>query len=146
MKIYLYENTSEKNRLDKVITLKYTLDCVLKADCSIMDPVLKISSASLTDMATINYIYIPDLNRYYFINDVISLSNSICEVHAHVDVLSTYKNEIRAQNAIVSRQEKKWNLYLNDGVFKTYQNPYIVTKAFPSGFTEQHFVLSVAGG
>jgi hypothetical protein len=97
-------------------------------------------------MASVNYMYIPSFSRYYFINNVISINNEICEVHAHVDVLSTYKDEIRAQRAVVSRQEKKWNLYLNDGVFKTYQNPYIITKAFSSGFTSQHFILTIAGG
>ena len=145
MIIDLYQNMSERNRLDKDITLVYELTGDLKEDTSIIDPVIKIS-ADVSDMASINYMYIPAFERYYFINDVISINNDICELHAHVDVLSTYKDGIRAQRAIVSRQEKKWNLYLNDGVFKTYQNPYIITKAFPSGFTSQHFVLSVAGG
>lgn len=145
MTIDLYQNLSEKNRLDKNITLVSSLDGSLKEDTSIIDPVIKIN-AGVSSMANINYLYISAFNRYYFINDIISINNDICEIHAHVDVLSTYKAGIRAQNAIVSRQEKKWNLYLNDGIFKTYQNPYIVTKAFPSGFTQQHFVLSVAGG
>lgn len=145
MTIALYSNLSEKNRLDKNITLISSLDGSLKEDTSIIDPVIKIN-ADVSSMANINYLYIAAFNRYYFINDIISINNDICEIHAHVDVLSTYKAGIRAQNAIVARQEKKWNLYLNDGVFRTYQNPYIITKAFPSGFTQQHFVLSVAGG
>lgn len=145
MIIDLYQNLSEKNKLDKALTLISELTGDLKEDTSIIDPVIKIN-ADVSSMASVNYLYIPAFGRYYFINDVISINKDICEIHAHVDVLTTYKDGIRAQNAIVSRQEKKWNLYLNDGVFKTYQNPYIITKAFPSGFTEQHFVLSVAGG
>lgn len=145
MIIDLYQNLSEKNKLDKALTLISELTGDLKEDTSIIDPVIKIN-ADVSSMASVNYLYIPSFARYYFINDVISINKDICEIHAHVDVLTTYKDGIRAQNAIVSRQEKKWNLYLNDGVFKTYQNPYIITKAFPSGFTEQHFVLSVAGG
>lgn len=145
MIIDLYQNLSEKNKLDKSLTLLYELTGDLKEDTSIIDPIIKIS-ADVSDMASVNYLYIPVFSRYYFINDVISINKDICEIHAHVDVLTTYKDGIRAQHAIVSRQEKKWNLYLNDGVFKTYQNPYIITKAFPSGFTQQHFVLSVAGG
>ena len=145
MTINFYTNQSEKNRLDKTLVSAFDLNGELKEDCSIIDPVIKIA-ADVSSMASVNYLYIPSFSRYYFINNVISINNDICEVHAHVDVLSTYKDEIRAQRAIVSRQEKKWNLYLNDGVFKTYQNPYIITKAFSSGFTSQHFVLSVAGG
>lgn len=145
MTIEFYVNQSEKNRLDKTLVSAFNLNGELKEDCSIIDPVIKIVS-DVSTMASVNYLYIASFGRYYFINNVISINNDICEVHAHVDVLSTYKDEIRAQRAIVSRQEKKWNLYLNDGVFKTYQNPYIITKAFSSGFTSQHFVLSIAGG
>ena len=145
MTINFYVNKSEKNRLDKTLVSAFDLNGELKEDCSIIDPVIKVV-ADVSSMASVNYMYIASFGRYYFINNVISINNEICEVHAHVDVLSTYKDEIRAQRAVVSRQEKKWNLYLNDGVFKTYQNPYIITKAFSSGFTSQHFVLSIAGG
>lgn len=145
MTIEFYVNQSEKNRLDKTLVSAFNLNGELKEDCSIIDPVIKIVG-DVSSMASVNYMYIPSFGRYYFINNVISINNEICEVHAHVDVLSTYKDEIRAQRAVISRQEKKWNLYLNDGVFKTYQNPYIITKAFSSGFTSQHFVLSIAGG
>lgn len=145
MTIEFYVNQSEKNRLDKTLVSAFNLNGELKEDCSIIDPVIKIVG-DVSSMASVNYMYIPSFSRYYFINNVISINNEICEVHAHVDVLTTYKDEIRAQRAVVSRQEKKWNLYLNDGVFKTYQNPYIITKAFSSGFTSQHFVLSIAGG
>ena len=145
IELNLYKNLSEKNRLDKNITLMYELTGDLKDKTSLTDPVIRIAG-NIADVANVNYMYIPSFQRYYFINDIVSLNNEVFEINAHVDVLSTYKDGIRAQNAIVSRQEKKWNLYLNDGVFKTYQNPYIVTKAFPSGFTSQHFVLSVAGG
>ena len=145
MTIEFYVNQSEKNRLDKTLVSAFNLNGELKEDCSIIDPIIKIIG-DVSSMSSVNYMYIPSFSRYYFINNVISINNEICEVHAHVDVLSTYKDEIRAQRAVVSRQEKKWNLYLNDGVFKTYQNPYIITKAFSSGFTSQHFVLSIAGG
>lgn len=145
MTIEFYVNQSEKNKLDKTLVSAFNLNGELRKDCSIIDPAIKIA-ADLSTMASVNYLYIASFGRYYFINNVISINNDICEVHAHVDVLSTYKDEIRAQRAVVSRQEKKWNLYLNDGVFKTYQNPYIITKAFSSGFTSQHFVLSIAGG
>lgn len=146
MTIKLFVNASEKNKLDKTLTLALETTGTLKEDTSLIDPVIKLTGKTFSEMASINYMQIVELGRYYFINDVISINNDIVEVHAHVDVLTTYKDQIRSQNAIIARQEKKWNLYLNDGVFKTYQNPHIVTKAFSSGFTEQHFIFSVAGG
>lgn len=145
MDITLQINNSEKNRLDKSITDIVTLSGTLRDQTSIINPVIVIEG-DLSSFVNCNYMTISAFNRSYFINNITSINNNLFEISAHVDVLSTYKSQIRENSAIIARQEKKWNLYLNDGVFKTYQNPYIVTKAFPSGFTEQHFIFSVAGG
>ena len=96
MTINFYTNQSEKNRLDKTLVSAFDLNGELKEDCSIIDPVIKIA-ADVSSMASVNYLYIASFGRYYFINNVVSINNDICEVHAHVDVLSTYKDEIRAQ-------------------------------------------------
>lgn len=143
--IKLQINNSEKNRLDKSITDLITLSGTLRAETSVIDPVI-IVEGDLSSFVNCNYMTIDSFNRKYFVNNIRSIRNGLFEITAHVDVLTTYANQIRQNNAIIARQEKKWNLYLNDGVFKTYQNPHIVTKAFPSGFTEQHFIFSVAGG
>ena len=145
MNLVLQINNSEKNRLDKSITDITSLTGTLRDETSIIDPVI-IIEGDLSSYVNCNYMTISDFNRSYFVNNIRSIRNDLFEISAHVDVLSTYKSQIRQNSAIIARQEKKWNLYLNDGVFKTYQNPFIVTKAFPSGFTEQHFIFSVAGG
>lgn len=145
MDITLQINNSEKNRLDKSITDIVTLSGTLRDQTSIINPVIVIEG-DLSSFVNCNYMTISAFNRSYFINNITSINNNLFEISAHVDVLSTYKSQIRENSAIIARQEKKWNLYLNDGVFKTYQNPHIVTKAFPSGFTQQHFIFSVAGG
>ena len=145
MDITLQRNNSEKNKLDKNITDIVTLSGTLREQTSIINPVIVIEE-DLSSFVNCNYMTISAFNRSYFINNITSINNNLFEISAHVDVLSTYKSQIRENSAIIARQEKKWNLYLNDGVFKTYQNPHIVTKAFPSGFTEQHFIFSVAGG
>lgn len=145
MDIILQINNSEKNRLDKNVTDIVTLSGTLRESTSVVDPKIVIEG-DLSSFVNCNYMTIPVFNRSYFVNNITSINNNLFEISAHVDVLSTYKSQIRQNSAIIARQEKKWNLYLNDGVFKTYQNPHIVTKAFPSGFTEQHFIFSVAGG
>lgn len=142
--ITMQRNNSEKIKLDKSITDIATISGVLRDKTSIIDPVIVIEG-DISAYVNCNYMTIPSFGRSYFINNITSVNNNLFEISAHVDVLSTYKESIRSNYAIIARQEKKWNLYLNDGVFKTYQNPFIVTKAFPSGFTEQHFIFSVAG-
>lgn len=142
--ITLQTNASEKNKLTKDITDLTTLTGTLKNGTSIIDPVISFEG-DLTSFVNCNYMTIPTFGRSYFVNDIRSIRNNVYEISAHVDVLSSFATQIRGNTAIVRRQENQWNLYLNDGVFKTYQNPEIITKAFPSGFTKQEFVLAVAG-
>lgn len=142
--IVAYTNNSERNRVDKDLTLVGTLTGTMRQETSIIDPVF-IVAADLSDYVDCNYIDVADFGRKYFVNDIRSVRSGLIELTCHVDVLSTYATQIRANKAIVRRQENRWNLYLNDGSFRVYQNPIVLTKAFPSGFTTQEFVLAVAG-
>lgn len=142
--IVLQTNNSEINRLTKVVTNIATVSGVLKEETSIIDPVIKIE-CDLSSFTGCNYMTIPSFGRSYFVNNIRSIRNGLVEFSCHVDVLSTFAEQIRGNTAITKRQENNWNLYLNDGSFKIYQNPNVLTKAFPSGFTTQEFVLAVAG-
>ena len=142
--IVLMTNNSEKNKVTKKTTSVSTINGTLKQATSIIDPVLLIEG-DLSSLAKVNYVSIPSFNRYYFVTNIRSDRNSLIEISCHVDVLMSFASEIKKNNAIIRRQEKNWNLYLNDGVFKTYQNPEVLTKAFPSGFSTQEFVLALAG-
>ena len=142
--IILQRNSSEPIKVDKSIENLMTLSGTLREDTSIIDPVIKIE-CDLADVATCNYLTIPSFERSYFVRDIRSINTSIVEFSCHVDVLSSFKDEIRANEGIIKRQENLWNLYLNDGSLKIYQNPYVITKEFPQGFTTQNFILAVAG-
>ena len=142
--IDLQTNSSEKNKLDKDLTTIATVTGTLKTETSIIDPVILIEG-NLSNYTGCNYVTISAFGRSYFVNNIRAIRNNLFEISAHVDVLSSFAAGIRSNSAIIRRQENKWNLYLNDGTFKVYQNPNVLTKAFPSGFTKQEFVLAVAG-
>ena len=142
--IKLQRNNSEPIRVDKSITDLLTLTGTLREGTSIIDPVIKIE-CNIADVAGCNYMTIDAFGRQYFVKDIISVRNNLVEFHCHVDVLSTYKNGIRNNTGIVKRQENLWNLYLNDGSLKIYQNPNIITKEFANGFNTQEFVFAVSG-
>lgn len=146
MTVNISYNASEKNKLTKSFTLLTSLTGEMVNESSVTDPVLLIQNLTDSVVANMNYAEIVEFNRKYFITDIVHVRQNLYRVTLHVDVLSTYAEQIKNHSAVVSRQENKWNLYLDDGVFKTYQNPQIITKAFPSGFTTQNFVLAVAGG
>ena len=142
--IILQNNNSENNRVSKSVKTILKVSGVLKEETSIIDPVIKIE-CDLASVTGCNYLSIPIFGRKYFVNDIRSIRNNLFEFSCHVDVLSTYADSIRENTGIIKRQENEWNLYLNDGTFKVYQNPNVLTRAFPSGFTTQEFVLAIAG-
>lgn len=142
--IMLQVSSSEKNKLDKDVTTLATITGVLKSETSIINPVITIEG-DVSQFATCNYMEIPVFNRKYFVTNIRSIRNGLFEISARVDVLSTYATQIRQNTAIIHRQENDWNLYLNDGTFRIYQNPMVLTREFPNGFTTQEFVLAVAG-
>lgn len=144
-----YINLSAANVVSKELE-EHRPDLVgtLRAGTSLIDPVILVQASSPGFHANkSNYIYVEEFGRYYYITNIISTNTSLWELHCHVDVLMSYAEQIRAQTAIVARQESKYNLYLDDGVFMTYQNPKIQTKVFsnPTPFETQEFVLVVAG-
>ena len=142
--IKLQYNASEQNKVTKAVSDVVVLTGTLKEQTSITDPVILIEHSAT--LPACNYMTIEAFGRSYFITGIESVRTGLWRISAHVDVLSTYAAQIRQNTAVIRRQENKWNLYLDDGVFRCYQNPDIVMKAFPSGFSTHEFVLAVAGG
>lgn len=145
MTIKLYNNLSDKIVVDKNITqLGTDLTGTLRENCSVIDPVIKVKGIVGSNLPDTNYAYISEFARYYYITNIVCVGN-LFELHMHVDVLMSYRSDIRSNNAVVSRQEKQYNLYLQDGVFKEQANPHYEIKKFPSGFTSFNFILAISG-
>ncbi len=144
IRVILQLNNSERIKVDKDLTDIYDTYCILLEPTSLIDPVFKLRG-SLADLAECNYFTVPAFKRSYFLSNPISLANDYIQFTGHVDVISSWKASIRSNEAIIAKSENDWNLYLNDGSFKVYQNPHVLTKPFPNGFTTYEFVLGVAG-
>lgn len=144
MTITLCSNISEYNAVNKSIIELTTLTGTLREESSIIDPVITVSDID-DYVGSMNYAYIPEFNRYYFITNVESVRDNLWRISFHVDVLFTYRAEIESNHAIIERNEIQYDLKLNDGLFKTQQNPRIAQFPFPSGFNTWNFVLAIAG-
>lgn len=145
MTIKFYNNLSDKIVVDKNITqLGADVTGTLRENCSIIDPVIKVEGTVGSNITTCNYAYITEFARYYYITNIVCVGK-LFEVHMHVDVLMSFRGDIRTNSAVVSRQEKQYNLYLQDGVFKEQSNPHYEIKQFPSGFNSFNFILAVSG-
>ena len=144
MTIKLYNNLSDKVVMDKNITQQGgDVTGTLRENCSIIDPIIKMSAIG-NNLLTSNYAYIAEFARYYYITNIVCVGD-LFEVHMHVDVLMSFRGDIRANSAVIARQEHAYNLYLADGVFKTYADPHFEIRRFPAGFTDFHYILTVAG-
>lgn len=144
--IKLLTNKSNKNELIKSTEEIIVLNGIFKEETSIINPILIIETGA-DNIKNVNYIHILEFNRYYFVNEITTIRNNLWELNCHVDVLSSFADEIKENEAIINRQENNWNLFLNDNSMRCYQNPYVVTREFPSGFSTNldGYVMIVAG-
>lgn len=146
--IVLYKNSSPTNKVSKELTSIDTIAGALRDGTSIIDPTILIEpTVQASIISSANYAYIADFGRYYYITQPASYVNGLWMVTMHVDVLQTYANQIRSQNAIVARQEFVYNMYLDDGWFMAYQNPIVQTKYLSNAtpFETEEYVLVLAG-
>lgn len=148
MTIVIQTNSSEREKLDKTLTTVAALTGTLRAETSLIDPVILVSGSTLSALKTANYMTVPDFGRSYFITGIRSIRDGLVEISGHVDVLSTYKTQIRANYAIIRRSEHNWNLYLNDGSLMVEQRPHVITQEFSAGgamASGSSFILALAG-
>ena len=142
MTITLMNNTSPANYLTKSVTTVDSYTGTLREPSSIIEPVFTIERASPTGF---NYVQIPEFNRYYYVTGVSVEQNGLVAIACHVDVLMSYAAQIRNFKAIIKRQENQFNLYMDDGIFKSYQNSKHKVIKFPYGFTQYSYILALAG-
>lgn len=82
----------------------------LKDDCSILNPVF--DCAGVPD--NVNYIYVSDFGRYYFVSDVVHITADRIQIHCSIDVLATYKSQIGGYNANVEYAASSTNVLVPD--------------------------------
>lgn len=150
MQIQLYTCKAEKNRINKsdYITNRFILGGAIKKSTSITNIVIEIEKTNPVQYEY-NYMYIPEFGRYYFIDDFVNKSEKIWEIHASVDVLFSFKNDILNTSAIIDKQEieDKANLYLDDGSFVMDSRKYNTVIPFANGLNDNgSYILICAGG
>ena len=92
--IQFFQITTGHNVIGKTTNKKamYTIDTPLKQDTNRLNPsILIYSDLSLEIM---NYCYIDEFSRYYFIDKIEQVRKNLYRIHCKVDVLESYKLEI----------------------------------------------------
>ena len=134
--------SSEKRALDKSVSTTKSVSGTLHNQSNIVNPSI-LCKCNAESIATCNYMEISDFGRKYFITDITAVSNDLCIVSGHCDVLSTYKAGIRANTATVARSatEGNWNLLLNDPMMKVNNKKITKVKTGFKGFPKNQFSI-----
>ena len=144
MIIDLYVNTSENNKVLKNITPVTELEGTLRTPTSLLNPSVEVAGID-TAAQSINYAYIPQFNRYYYITEVTYIANGLVRLDMQVDVLMSHSTQILAQKAVIERQQYDYNMELRDTNIPTYNGTAIQYLLFPNGFTDYQIVIPILG-
>lgn len=157
MQLYLYKINAPHNYVNKFAKdyqLIGILDGYLKQPTSILHPSILIdptgdanrlvaddnnndivddSSNDITFISNdvslyyANYVYIPEFKRYYYINDIIVVTNALIQINTDVDVLMSFKDDILTLDAFIGRNEYNYDDTLVDDKLN-YHNYYNVVE------------------
>lgn len=108
-----YNSRAETNRVDKTKFLRNatTMYGVFRDEFSVTSISI---SLEYNGVFNYNYVYIPYLDRYYFISKVNYVRTNLCELDLTIDVLMTYRNHIKTLKAFVDRNEYTYDPYIVD--------------------------------
>lgn len=141
--IELMNNQEELNKITKSPALVMTLIGTLREETDMVDPQITVEYSGT--LHNVNYMHIGTFHRYYFITKIESIRTGLWRIYAHCDVLKTYAEGILGTPAVISRNEKEYNLYLDDSMFKVQNNPRLQIAKFPGKFTGESYVLVMKG-
>ena len=145
--IELFKNSSESNRVDKTnyIELIDIISGVIREQSSILNMTLTIEYDKVPNF---NYVYIPIFNRYYYVDDVVSVSNKLWAISLSVDVLMTYKDKLLECKAFIDRNENAFNPKIPDKRKVIEQGQNIITIAAENEVFEEtgSYIISLSNG
>lgn len=146
MTVELYKNLSENEVIGKSKTLVYSTECEIKAESSVINPILILRYNE--QIFGTNYVYIPAWGRYYFIDDISVMPGGRVEVAMAVDVLESFKDSILELNVILSDTEQTGvNNYLPSESFVVNCKSKTDIVNFSNGLLDNgEYILITAGG
>lgn len=146
MNIVFYFNTSEDNKLNKLLTNELTVQGTLRDRSELLYPEILVENV---DFTVYNYAYIPTFGRYYFIRGYNIFRNDLYIVNMEVDVLETYKDEIANLPSIIMETESYGaDEYLSsDRIWVAKEKDKTDLYNFSNGLLDSgEYILITAGG
>lgn len=149
MTVSIYKTSSDRRRITKsLVSIKSNISCIIKDINDVYNPSIVLENSDLS-LDVCNYAFISEFNRYYYINDIRTLTGNRVELNLTVDVLMSFSSEILTIPLIVDKQEQLSiaDKYFNDGSFLATQKEFVRIKEFANGFNDSGtYILIACGG
>lgn len=124
MTVIFYKYDGIKNKINKTLSSGLTInDIIIQNDFDITDFELLIKNTNFN--SEYNYCFIPDLNRYYFIENIEKMNGSIYKIRITVDVLKSFSSQIENINAIITKSENPDNNFVDCEKSENYTSEVI---------------------
>ena len=108
--LIVYKQNSENDALNKTLTLVNVITGKFNHSIN-----LKNINIDLKDyQRNFNYVYIPILNRYYYVDSIELISADYSRLHLKEDVLMTWKKLIKQQRMQITRYQNSTENFLID--------------------------------
>lgn len=108
----VYSQNSKNIELDKDLTFKEFIQGKFNHSIAIKNINIDVTGYSIT--SGYNYVFIPSLNRYYYVDSVEIISANFVRLHLREDVLMSWKSLIRLQDMYITRYQQSTEEYLID--------------------------------
>lgn len=142
MKVQFYSSFDKRSNSTAVPTTTTYIEseCVLKAPCSVLHPVLQIDLntaewAEVSNPHSYNYVKIPDFDRWFYVTTWNAANQHIWICELDVDPLASWKDEIGSQSLYVLRSS---NIYDNGIIDTTYPAMAVYTRGSNTATSPLH--------
>lgn len=142
MLMKLYTTKTPNNTIGKVLENETEYNIKFKAQADRTKPVVVLMSETMIDF---NYAYIPDFNRYYFVESIEVTPNKIYNISLRCDVLESFKNDILESSGFVNQQTTP-NKYYNSDYQTEIKKEVDVIKSNVTLYTTKSTILVTIGG
>lgn len=156
MNITFHSISDDRKKINKTLNPIASVSAQLKTPSSVMRPVIQVTKAAMgTEWYRINYAFIPEFGRYYFVDNAIAENDGIVTFELTVDVLFTYAQQLMITQFQVVRAQRFYDAYFMDTQIPTKSNKAIRQSSTTdflgsipqsTGTTKNNYVLTVSGG
>ena len=146
MQIDLYSITDDPRKLEKTLDTADTRTGAVRGAIDVLRPEVLVEGG----VVLANYAHIPDFGRYYFIEEREAVRKGLQRLQLRVDVLMSYKDQIKTCPAVFDRSQNLDDAYLSDGSLPVHSFQRLATIPFFREFTfgdkfDEQYVVILAG-